>query len=135
MTTKARLSGGAGRSSWQERRRRPRRRPTSPAHWTMTYTTREGVKMTSTLTLKVEGETGHGHHLQPAGHHRDRGGRPSRATTSPSRSCASGSATSIRIDYTGKVKGDTMTLKMKAGAKAPLDVTAKRGAAEPPKRV
>ena len=32
----------------------------------------------------------------------------------------------IRIDYSGKVKGDTMTLKMKAGAKEPLDITAKR---------
>ena len=32
----------------------------------------------------------------------------------------------IRIDYTGTVKGDTMTLKMKAGAREPIRITAKR---------
>jgi hypothetical protein len=33
----------------------------------------------------------------------------------------------IRIEYTGKVKGDTMSLTMKVGAREPIDVTAKRG--------
>jgi hypothetical protein len=34
----------------------------------------------------------------------------------------------IRIDYTGKVDGDSMKLTMKVGAREPLDVTAKRKA-------
>ena len=96
--------------------------------WKMTYTTRDGVKMDK--------------HADD----QDRGGEVLTGTISSPRgtvalnevsvkgdeiafaSCASGSATRIRIDYTGTVKGDTMTLKMKAGAKEPLDVTAKRGA-------
>jgi len=32
----------------------------------------------------------------------------------------------IRIDYTGKIAGDTMKLTLKIGAREPLDVTATR---------
>jgi hypothetical protein len=33
----------------------------------------------------------------------------------------------IRVDYTGKFKGDSMKLKMKVGAREPIDVTGTRG--------
>lgn len=93
--------------------------------WNMTYTTRDGVKMSSTLTLKSEGGTLSG-------------------TISSSRGSVAldevsvkgedvafavirvGFGDRIRIEYTGKVKGETMTLKMKVGAREPIDVTAKR---------
>ena len=39
---------------------------------------------------------------------------------------ANGAFAPARIDYTGKVDGDSMKLKMNAGAREPLDVTAKR---------
>ena len=94
--------------------------------WNMTYTTGDGVKMSSTLTLKSEG------------------GALSGAISSARGSVALdevsvkgedvafavirvGFGDRIRIEYTGKVKGDTMTLKMKVGAREPIDVTAKRG--------
>ena len=94
--------------------------------WNMTYTTGDGVKMSSTLTLKSEG------------------GALSGAISSARGSVALdevsvkgedvafavirvGFGDRIRIEYTGKVKGDTMTLKMKVGARDPIDVTAKRG--------
>lgn len=32
----------------------------------------------------------------------------------------------IRIEYSGKVKGDTMSLTMKAGAREPVQIAAKR---------
>ena len=93
--------------------------------WNMTYTTGDGVKMSSTLTLKSEG------------------GALSGAISSARGSVALdevsvkgedvafavirvGFGDRIRIEYTGKVKGDTMTLKMKVGAREPIDVTAKR---------
>jgi len=93
--------------------------------WNMTYATRDGAKMSSTLTLKSEGGTLSG-------------------TISSARGSVAldevsvkgddvafavirvGFGDRIRIDYTGKVKGDTMALKMKVGAREPIDVTAKR---------
>jgi hypothetical protein len=98
--------------------------------WTMSYTTRDGVKMTSTLTLKAEGETLTGTISSP------RGSVPLNEASVKGDDVAFaiervGFGDRIRIDYTGKVKGDTMTLKMKAGAREPIDVTARRGAAGP----
>ena len=93
--------------------------------WTMTYTTKEGVSLESTLTLKMEGDKLTG-------------------TVSSARGSVAlnevsvagdqitfvilrvGFGDSVRIEYTGKVDGDTMKLKMKAGAREPLDVTVKR---------
>jgi hypothetical protein len=93
--------------------------------WVMTYTTREGVKHSSTMALKVEGEAIAGTITSPRGtiaieEATVKGDDIAFAVTRV------GFGDRIRIDYNGKVKGDTMTLKMKAGAKAPLDVTAKR---------
>jgi len=93
--------------------------------WAMTYTTREGVKHSSTLALKVEGETVTGTITSP------RGTIPIEEATVKGDDITFavtrvGFGDKIRIDYNGKIKGDTMTLKMKAGAKEPLDVTAKR---------
>jgi len=98
--------------------------------WAMTYTTREGVKMSSTLTLKVEGEKVTGTVSSP------RGSIAIEEATVKGDDIAFaitrvGFGDSIRIDYTGKVKGDTMTLKMKAGAREPLDITAKRSHSTP----
>jgi hypothetical protein len=93
--------------------------------WTMSYTTRDGVKMTSTLTLKVEGEAVTGTISSPRGsiaieEVSVKGDDIAFAVTRV------GFGDRIRIDYTGKVKGDTMTLKMKAGAREPIAITAKR---------
>lgn len=93
--------------------------------WTMSYTTRDGVKMASTLTLKVEGDTVSGTVSSP------RGSVPLNEASVKGDDIAFaiervGFGDRIRIEYTGKVKGDTMTLKMKVGAREPIDVTARR---------
>ena len=95
--------------------------------WKMTYTTQDGVKMESTVTLKNEGGTLSGSIDSPRG---------SVALNEVSVSgdqiafavIRVGFGDTIRIDYKGTVKGDMMTLKMTVGARPPLDVTAKRGA-------
>jgi hypothetical protein len=98
--------------------------------WTMSYTTRDGVKMTSTLTLVMEGD-------KPTGTvSSKRGSVPLDEVSINGDDIAFaivrvGFGDRIRIEYTGRIKGDTMTLKMKAGAREPIDVTAKRGAAGP----
>jgi hypothetical protein len=97
---------------------------------TMSYTTRDGVKMTSTLTLVMEGD-------KPTGTvSSKRGSVPLDEVSINGDDIAFaivrvGFGDRIRIEYTGRIKGDTMTLKMKAGAREPIDVTAKRGAAGP----
>jgi hypothetical protein len=94
--------------------------------WTMSYTTRDGVKMTSTLTLKVEGDTVTGTISSP------RGSVPLDEASVKGDDVAFavvrvGFGDRIRIEYTGKVKGDTMALEMKVGAREPIRVTARRG--------
>jgi len=94
--------------------------------WKMTYTTKDGVKMESTLTLKNEGGVLSGSIDSP------RGTVALNEVTVKGEEIAFavirvGFGDTIRIDYKGTVKGDTMTLKMTAGAREPLDVTAKRG--------
>ena len=95
--------------------------------WNLSYTTKEGQKIASTLTLKLEGDklTGTISSL--------RGSVPITDVAVNGEAIAFavvkvGFGDNIRIDYTGKVSGDTMKLKMKAGAREPLDVTVKRGA-------
>jgi hypothetical protein len=95
--------------------------------WKMTYTTKDGVKMESTLTLKNEGGVLSGTIDSPRGsvalnEVSVKGDEVAFAVIRV------GFGDTIRIDYKGTVKGDTMTLKMTAGAREPLDVTAKRGA-------
>ena len=95
--------------------------------WKMTYTTKDGVKMESTLTLKNEAGVLSGSIDSP------RGSVALNEVTVKGEEIAFavirvGFGDTIRIDYKGTVKGDTMTLKMTAGAREPLDVTAKRGA-------
>jgi hypothetical protein len=99
--------------------------------WAMSYTTKDGVKMASTLTLKVEGDTLTGTISSP------RGSVPLNEASVKGDDVAFaiervGFGDQIRIEYTGKVKGDTMTLKMKVGAREPIDVTARRATAGPP---
>ena len=94
--------------------------------WKMTYTTKDGVKMASTVTIKNEGGVLSGTIDSP------RGSVPLNEVSVTGDDVAFavirvGFGDTIRIDYKGKVKGDTMTLKMTAGAREPLDVTAKRG--------
>ena len=94
--------------------------------WKMTYTTKDGVKMESTLTLKNEGGVLSGSIDSP------RGTVALNEVTVKGEEIAFavirvGFGDTIRIDYKGTLKGDTMTLKMTAGAREPLDVTAKRG--------
>lgn len=94
--------------------------------WTMTYTTHDGVKMSSTLTLKVEAGALTGTISSPRGSIaiEEVSLKGSDITFAVTRV---GFGDKIRIDYTGTVKGDTMKLKMKAGAREPVDITAKRG--------
>ena len=92
----------------------------------MTYTTKDGVKMESTLTLKNEGGVLSGTIDSPRGsvalnEVSVKGDEVAFAVIRV------GFGDTIRIDYKGTVNGDTMTLKMTAGAREPLDVTAKRG--------
>jgi hypothetical protein len=94
--------------------------------WRMTYTTKDGVKMESTLTLKNEGGVLSGTIDSPRGsvalnEVSVKGDEVAFAVIRV------GFGDTIRIDYKGTVKGDTMTLKMTAGTREPLDVTAKRG--------
>jgi hypothetical protein len=95
--------------------------------WAMTYTTKDGVKMASTLTLKSENGALAGTISSP------RGSVALNEVSVNGNDIAFavirvGFGDTIRIDYKGTVKGDTMTLKMTVGAREPLDVTAKRGA-------
>lgn len=93
--------------------------------WNMTYTTREGVKMASTLTLKMEGEKLTGTISSPRGTI----ALDEVSVTGDEIAFAIirvGFGDKIRIDYTGTVKGDTMSLTMKAGAREPVRITATR---------
>ncbi len=93
--------------------------------WDLAYTTREGVKMASTLTLKMDGEKLTGTISSPRGTI----ALDEVSVTGDDIAFAIirvGFGDKIRIDYTGKVKGDTMTLTMKAGAREPIQITAKR---------
>ena len=94
--------------------------------WDLSYKTTDGVKMASTLTLKIEGDGLTGTISSP------RGSVAIEEASVKGDDIAFaivrvGFGDRIRIDYTGKVKGDTMALKMKVGAREPIDVTAKRG--------
>ena len=94
--------------------------------WDMSYKTTEGGKMGSTLTLKMEGDGLTGTISSPRGsvaieEVSVKGDDIAFAITRV------GFGDRIRIDYTGKVKGDTMALKMKVGAREPITITAKRG--------
>jgi hypothetical protein len=93
--------------------------------WNMAYTTSQGVKMTSTLTLKLDGDKLTGTISSPRG------------TIALDEVSVNGDdiafaiirvgfGDKIRIEYNGKVKGDTMSLTMKAGAREPIQITAKR---------
>jgi hypothetical protein len=93
--------------------------------WTMSYTTKEGVKMESTLTVKMDGDKLTGTISSPRGmvalnEISVKGDDIAFAVIRV------GFGDSIRIDYTGKISGTAMTLKMKVGAREPLDVTVKR---------
>ena len=93
--------------------------------WNLSYRTRDGQTLTSTLTLKTEGNHISGTLASP------RGTVPIEEGTVNGDSIAFaivrvGFGDTIRIDYTGKISGDTMRLKMTAGARDPVDVTAKR---------
>jgi hypothetical protein len=92
----------------------------------MSYKTTEGVKMASTLTLKLDGDALTGTISSP------RGSVAIEEVSVKGDDIAFaivrvGFGDRIRIDYTGKIKGDTMALKMKVGAREPIDITAKRG--------
>ena len=93
--------------------------------WNLSYRTRDGQTLTSTLTLKIEGNQVSGTLSSP------RGTVPIDEGTVNGDSIAFaivrvGFGDTIRIDYTGTISGDTMRLKMTAGARDPVDVTAKR---------
>lgn len=95
--------------------------------WTLTFRTRDGHTLTSTLTLKLDGNKLSGTLSSP------RGTVPvDEGTVDGDRISFAiirvGFGDKIRVDYTGTISGDTMRLKMKNGAREPVDVTAKRAA-------
>ena len=93
--------------------------------WNLAYTTREGVKMTSTLTLKMDGDKLTGTISSPRG----TVALDEVSVTGDDIAFAIirvGFGDKIRIEYSGKVKGDTMSLTMKAGAREPVQIAAKR---------
>ncbi len=93
--------------------------------WALSYTTMDGVNLESTLTVKMDGD-------KLAG------------TISSTRGSVAldeiavngddvtfaivrvGFGDTIRIQYAGKLDGDTMRLKIKVGAREPLEATARR---------
>ena len=93
--------------------------------WTLTYATTDGLKTESTLSIKKDGDKLTG-------------------TISSARGSVAlneievkgddvmfaiqrvGFGDSIRIEYAGKMTGDTMHLKINFGARPPVDATAKR---------
>ena len=95
--------------------------------WNMSYTTKDGVKLESTLTLKMEADklTGTVSSARGSVALNEVSVTGDQITFAILRV---GFGDSIRIEYTGKVDGDTMKLKLKAGAREPLDVTVKRKA-------
>ena len=93
--------------------------------WTMTYTTKDGVKMSSTVTFKSENGALAGTITSP------RGSVALNEVSVNGNEIAFavirvGFGDTIRIDYKGTVKDDTMMLKMTVGAREALDVMAKR---------
>ena len=93
--------------------------------WTLSYTTRDGVKLESTLSVKMEGDKLTGT-ISSA-----RGSVALNEITVKGDDIAFaiirvGFGDTIRLDYTGKITGDTMKLTLKVGAREPLEVTAKR---------
>jgi len=104
--------------------------PAAPADvagaWTMSYTTRDGTKMTSTLTLTREGEKWSGTISSP------RGSVALDEVSVKNDEIAFavirvGFGDRIRIDYTGTVNVDTMKRQMKVGDREAINVTATRG--------
>jgi hypothetical protein len=93
--------------------------------WTLTYTTKDGVKIESVLTVTKEGDKLAGTISSPRGSV----ALNEISVTGDDIAFAIirvGFGDTIRIDYTGKVEGDSMKLKMKVGAREPLDVIVKR---------
>lgn len=93
--------------------------------WKMLYATSEGVKMASVLTLTLEGDKLTGTISS------NRGTIPVDEISIKGEEIAFavirvGFGDKIRIDYTGKITGNTMRLKMKVGAREPIEVTATR---------
>jgi hypothetical protein len=95
--------------------------------WTLSYRRPSGPVHTSTLTLKLDGNEVRGTLASPRGsvsidEGRIDGDRIWFAITRV------GFGDTIRIEYTGRITGDTMTLTMKVGARDPIEATARRGA-------
>jgi len=89
--------------------------------WALSYTTKDGVKMESTLTVKMDGDKLAGTISSP------RGSVALNEIAVKGDDIAFaivrvGFGDSIRIAYTGKITGDEMKLTMKAGAREPLEV-------------
>jgi hypothetical protein len=94
--------------------------------WNLSYTTSEGLKLTNTVTFKVEGDQITGTLSSP------RGSVPVDEVKVDGENISFavirvGFGDKIRIDYKGKVAGDTMKLQMKVGDREPIDVVGKRG--------
>src|SRR5947209_19811977 len=84
--------------------------------WTLSYTTKDGVKIESTLTVKMEGDKLTGT-ISSA-----RGSVALNEISVQGDDVAFaivrvGFGDTIRIDYTGKIAGDTMKLTLKIGAR------------------
>jgi hypothetical protein len=93
--------------------------------WTLSYTSKDGVKLESTLSVKMEGDKLTGT-ISSA-----RGSVALNEISVKGDDIAFaivrvGFGDTIRLDYTGKITGDTMKLTLKVGAREPLEVTAKR---------
>ena len=93
--------------------------------WALSYTTKDGVKMESTLTVTMDGGKLAGTISSP------RGSVALNEITVTGDDIAFailrvGFGDSIRIAYAGKITGDGMKLTMKAGTREPLEVVGKR---------
>lgn len=97
----------------------------STGAWTMSYTTKEGVKLESTLTVQADGGKLTGTISSPRGSVALSEIRVTRDDVAFA-IVRVGFGDTIRIDYTGKVEGGAMKLKMKVGAREALDVVAVR---------
>ncbi len=99
--------------------------------WALSYMTGDGVPMESMISIKKDGEKLTGMISSARGsialnEIEVKGDAVTFAIVRV------GFGDTIRIEYSGKVVGDTMTLKIKFGARLPLDATAKKKAGPGP---
>ena len=93
--------------------------------WKLTYTTENGLAREATLDLKLEGDHLSGTLASDRGKAMIETGKVSGPEISFSL-LRRGNGDEITVNFSGKVEGATMKLKMQYGQRQPVDVAARR---------